>query len=132
MVRLKAIDTDSGEDGGGEEDGLEVVPVLSVVHGDDVDPGRHDLAQRHLVLPEQLLHAAVAVRRVPAHKTHFLQEIVSRTVENLFEVSGLLHLVRVLQQLEDLGPEGGVAGEAHVQPDVLQNCLKITFKTSLR
>ena len=132
MIRLNASHTDSGEDGGGEEDRLEVVPVLGVGHGDDVDPGRHDLAQRHLVLPQQLLHAAVAVCRVPAHKTHFLQEIVSRTVENLFEVPGLLHLVRVLQQLEDLGPEGSVAGEAHVQPDVLQNCLRITFKTSLR
>ena len=45
---------------------------------------------------------------------------------------GFLHFMRILQQLEDLCPQGGVAGQTYIQANMLQNCLRETFKIILR
>ena len=55
-MKINSVSTDSCEDGGGEEDRLEVVPVLGVVLSHDVYPSYHHLAQGNLVLAQQLLH----------------------------------------------------------------------------
>ena len=53
---FKKSRTYSCEDCGGEEDRLQIVPVLSVVLSDDVYPGSHHLTQGGLVLAQQFLN----------------------------------------------------------------------------
>ena len=51
--------TDSGEDGGGEEDGLEVVPVVRVVLAHQVHAGGGGPLRGHLVAPQQQINVLV-------------------------------------------------------------------------
>ena len=55
-MKINSVSTDSCEDGGGEEDRLEVVPVDLVVLTDDVQASRGCPVCRSLVVPQQHLN----------------------------------------------------------------------------